>query len=159
MQDVLNVTDRVVSTSNATTSPCGQLLTLCNQTAPSDEQLSGTVDTSAMAVIAPTAHTDSQVLAFSADQATGASCLTVLLLRSACCWAPLPETEGSSLLFEGCNASLYSALEHSCSEHQVSSGRLSCCQSAYAVAPAAGQHAYVEQGPQWQPAAQAVQCT
>eukprot|EP00891_Asterochloris_glomerata_P001563 jgi/Astpho2/1563/Aster-x1015 len=69
--DVLNVTDRVVSTSNATTSPCGQLLTLCNQTAPSDEQLSGTVDTSAMAVIAPTAHTDSQVLAFSADQATG----------------------------------------------------------------------------------------
>ena len=75
MQDVLNVTDRVVSTSSATTTPCGQLLTLCNQTAPSDEQLSGTVDTSATAVIASTAHSDSKVLAFSADQATGESCV------------------------------------------------------------------------------------
>ena len=76
MQDVLNVTDRVVSTSDATTSPCGQLLTLCNQTDPSDEQLSGTVDTNATAVIASTAHTDSKVFAFSADQATGQGCVT-----------------------------------------------------------------------------------
>ena len=98
------MTDRIVSTSNATTNPCGQLLTLCNQTAPSDEQLSGTVDTSAMAVVASTAHTDSKVLAFSADQATGESCVIAFLLYSTCCWTPLLEAEGSALLLKGCRA-------------------------------------------------------
>ena len=75
MQDVLNVTDRVVSTSNATTTPCGQQLPRFNHPAPSDEHQNGTVDTTATAVNAAPAHTDSKVLAFSADQATGESCV------------------------------------------------------------------------------------